>query len=67
MNGQELTGSQVRNEVVRLLLWVRPDGWQTRARRNAWASMVSDRQRRNDRILAGRDVAPKPALQAQVP
>jgi hypothetical protein len=74
MIGQELTGShvfhpgQVRRELGRVVLWLRPDGWQARARRNAWASMVADRQRRNERVLAGRE-APviKPALQAQVP
>jgi hypothetical protein len=69
MIGQELAGSQsIQSELKRVLLWMRPDGWQARARRNAWASMVADSKRRQDRILAGRDAAlATPALQARVP
>jgi hypothetical protein len=67
MIGQELAGFPVRHNVAKLLLWVRPDGGQARARRNAWGSMVSDRQRRSERILAGRDVPLKPVVQAHVP
>jgi hypothetical protein len=52
-----------------VLLWLRPDGWQARARRNAWASMVADSQRRQERLIAARDSQPliKVGLQAQVP
>jgi hypothetical protein len=80
MIGQEMAGShllqgatvksvKVQSELKRVLLWVRPDGWQARARRNAWASMVADSKRRQDRVLAARDLAltAKPALQARVP
>jgi hypothetical protein len=61
-NGDHMTIGQV-------LLWVRPDGWQARARRNAWASMVADTQRRRDRVNAGRESQPlvEPGLHAQVP
>jgi hypothetical protein len=71
MIGREEAGSQVQvqRELKRVLLWLRPDGWQARARRNAWAAMVADSRRRQDRVLAGRDAPriPSPALQAQVP
>ena len=39
---------QLQHQLVRVVLWVRPDGGQARSRRNAWAAMVSDRQRRVD-------------------
>jgi hypothetical protein len=60
---------QVQRELKRVVLWLRPDGWQSRARRNAWASMVADRQRRQERVIAGRasQHLVKPGLQAQVP
>jgi hypothetical protein len=68
---QHAAGSQVQvqRELKRVLLWLRPDGWQARARRNAWASMVADTQRRHERVIAGRDSQRlvKPGLQAQVP
>jgi hypothetical protein len=71
MIGREEAGShiQIQREVKRVLLWLRPDGWQTRARRNAWAAMVADSRRRQDRVLAGRDTqrVATPALHAQVP
>jgi hypothetical protein len=41
---------QFSHQVGRVVMWVRPDGWQSKARRNAWSSMVADRQRRNDRV-----------------
>ena len=56
-------------ELGRVLLWLRPDGWQATARRNAWAAMVTDRQRRNDRTNAERDlrlVLPPSGLRVQV-
>jgi hypothetical protein len=61
-NGDDMTIGQV-------LLWVRPDGWQARARRNAWAAMVADSQRRQERLIAARDSQQqiKAGLQAQVP
>ncbi|MCW2549728.1 MAG: hypothetical protein JWN96_4188 [Mycobacterium sp.] len=71
MIGQETAGSQVQvqRELKRVVLWLRPDGWQARARRNAWASMVADRQRRQERMIAGRESQGlvRPGLQAQVP
>jgi hypothetical protein len=68
MIAQEMAGSQeIRHDLARLLLWLRPDGGQARARRNAWASMVADRQRRNERTLAAREALVNPVLQAQVP
>jgi hypothetical protein len=54
----------------KLVLWLRPDGGQTKARRNAWASMVADRQRRNERLLAAREsgeIVVNPAAVAQIP
>jgi hypothetical protein len=44
------------NVVGRTLLWIRPDGWQTKARRNAWAAMVVDRQRRAQRAEVDREL-----------
>lgn len=71
MIGQNLTGSrvQIQRELKQVLLWLRPDGGQTRARRNAWASMVTDTQHRRERVSAGRELkmTSKPVLQAQVP
>ena len=58
----------IRQVAGRTLLWLRPDGWQTKARRNAWASMVADRQRRADRAAAdleSRVVAAALGLRAQ--
>jgi hypothetical protein len=40
----------------RAVLWARPDGWQGRARRNAWASMVDASRRRAARLDADRSV-----------
>ena len=37
-------------------LWLRPDGGQAVARRNAWSSQVQDARRRADRIEAERAV-----------
>jgi hypothetical protein len=67
MIGREKAGSHV--QIQRVLLWLRPDGWQGRARRNAWAAMVVDSRRRQDRVLAEREAqrSAVPALQAQVP
>ncbi len=71
MIGRKETGShlQIQQEFKRALLWLRPDGWQARARRNAWAAMVADSRRRQDRVLAGRETqrAAGPVLHAQVP
>ena len=52
---------QIQNQVERALMWLRPDGCQARARRNAWAAMVSDNQRRHERAV-DRDPAPRPVL-----
>jgi hypothetical protein len=38
-------------------MWVRPDGLQSRARRNAWSAMVSDSRRRQSRIAAAQEAA----------
>jgi hypothetical protein len=49
----------------RVLLWIKPDGWQARSRRNAWAAMVADRQRRAERAAVKqnlRTVIPTPRL-----
>ncbi len=49
------------NVATRVLLWIRPDGWQARSRRNAWAAMVADRQRRAERVPA------EPVLREVIP
>lgn len=46
----------VQQAAARALLRIRPDGWQTKARRNAWAAMVADRQRRAERAGVERDL-----------
>jgi hypothetical protein len=60
----------VQREFERFVMWLRPDGWQARARRNAWAAMVVDHQRRHERSLVDREGtrlgAAKSSLQAQV-
>jgi hypothetical protein len=43
-------------QAQRALLWARPDGGQGRARRNAWSAMVSEHNRRAQRIEADRAV-----------
>ena len=55
----------IQNQVERALMWVRPDGWQARARRNAWAAMVADHQRRHERA-ADRDSTRTPSVAAHV-
>jgi hypothetical protein len=54
---------QIQSRVERALMWLRPDGWQTRARRNAWGAMVADHQRRHERA-AEREAGRGPALVA---
>lgn len=49
---------QLQHQVERVLLWLRPDGWQSRARRNAWSAMVADSQRRQSRMLVAREIGP---------
>jgi hypothetical protein len=49
---------QVQRHVERAFLWLRPDGWQGRARRNAWSAMVADSQRRQSRMLVAREIGP---------
>jgi hypothetical protein len=44
----------IANTMQRLLLWVEPAGGQTVARRNAWAALVQDDQRRAQRLEAER-------------
>lgn len=67
---QQTAGSQVQlqRELKRVFLWLRPDGWQARARRNAWASMVADSRRRQERVTAGSESQRfvEPGLHAQV-
>jgi hypothetical protein len=46
---------QLQQQLQRALLWIRPDGWQGRARRNAWAAMVDGSQRRHDRPMVDRE------------
>ena len=53
---------QLQHRVERVLLWLRPDGWQSRARRNAWSAMVADSQRRQSRMLVAREIGPVDAL-----
>jgi hypothetical protein len=48
---------QLQNRVEQALLWLRPNGWQGRARRNAWSAMVADSQRRQSRMLVARETA----------
>jgi len=50
----------------RMILWLRPDGWQGRARRNAWASMVADHQRRLEHTEVERSLVFAAALRRQV-
>lgn len=53
-----MTGTVVIHRVVlRAVLWVQPDGGQRRARRNAWASMVADTQRRAQCLEVERSLA----------
>ena len=40
---------QLQSHIGCALMWLRPDGGQARARRNAWAAMVADSQRRHER------------------
>ena len=46
----------LRQRAGRALLWLQPNGWQARARRNAWAAMVADRQHRSERVAADREM-----------
>jgi hypothetical protein len=51
MGGVRAFGHQLAaRDLSRLALWLRPDGLQARARRNAWSAMVADRQRRVERL-----------------
>lgn len=43
--------------VQRAYLWLRPDGGQAVARRNAWSAQVQDARRRTQRLEAERAVA----------
>jgi hypothetical protein len=49
---------QLQRGVERAFLWLRPDGGQGRARRNAWSAMVADSQRRQSRMLVAREIGP---------
>ena len=49
-----------------VLLWLRPDGWQARSRRNAWASMVTDHQRRLEHNEVERSINSASGLRAQI-
>jgi hypothetical protein len=49
---------QLQHQVERVFMWLRPDGWQSRARRNAWSAMVADSQRRQSRMLVAREIGP---------
>ncbi len=61
---------RLARDFERLVLWLRPDGWQARARRNAWAAMVADHQRRSERSAVDPDgtgrSSVRSSLQAQV-
>jgi hypothetical protein len=50
--------SQLQRGVERAFLWLRPDGGQGRARRNAWSAMVADSQRRQSRMFVAREIGP---------
>jgi hypothetical protein len=49
---------QLQHQVERVVMWLRPDGWQSRARRNAWSAMVADSQRRQSRMLVAHEIVP---------
>jgi len=57
-----VTAGQLQHRVERVVLWLRPDGWQSRARRNAWSAMVADSQRRQSRMLVAREMGPVDAV-----
>lgn len=62
----QAAATQVQRQMERAVMWLRPDGWQARARRNAWVAMVADHQRRHDRT-APRDAVRGPAVTSTVP
>jgi hypothetical protein len=55
---------QLQQRAERVLMWLRPDGWQARARRNAWSAMVADSQRRQSRMLVASEIGPVDAAGA---
>jgi hypothetical protein len=59
--------SQLQRGVERAFLWLRPDGGQGRARRNAWSAMVADSQRRQSRMFVAREIGPPAAPAVSVP
>ena len=58
---------QLQRRAERALLWLRPDGWQGRARRNAWSAMVADSQRRQSRMFVASEIGPSVAPVPPVP
>ena len=58
---------QFQRRAERALLWLRPDGWQGRARRNAWSAMVADSQRRQSRMFVASEIAPSVSAVPPVP
>ncbi len=50
--------AKLQRRLERAFLWLRPDGGQGRARRNAWSAMVADSQRRQGRMLVAREIGP---------
>jgi hypothetical protein len=58
---------QLQRRAERALLWLRPDGWQGRARRNAWSAMVADNQRRQDRMFVASEIGPSVSAVPPVP
>jgi hypothetical protein len=58
---------QLQRRAERALLWLRPDGWQGRARRNAWSAMVADSQRRQDRMFVASEIGPPVSAVPPVP
>ncbi|HEX4428816.1 MAG TPA: hypothetical protein VHZ96_06065 [Frankiaceae bacterium] len=57
---------QLQHQAKRVVMWLRPDGGQGRARRNAWSAMVADNQRRQSRMLVAREIGPVDASAAVV-
>ncbi len=55
------SASVLARRLERAFLWLRPDGGQGRARRNAWSAMVADTQRRQSRMLVAREIGPMAA------
>jgi hypothetical protein len=55
---EAVPAGQLQHRVEQVVLWLRPNGWQGRARRNAWSAMVADSQSRQSRMLVAREIGP---------